>query len=197
VAALGGTHTQVSAAPRLNAILERRIATNMPSSTSSPAPLYARAVSMPRQMPSVSPISVPQPRPTALSCNESCSPRSMTSTTNTPPSTAHFPTYYATPLFQPTAEIKSEDCQYDYSYGEPHNSPWTYTSEQHYSAQPSTYYCISSCADAANMIRTMRSDIGPELEADLGCRDPHQQCYVDNATIFDIMEKYSSNHGTT
>jgi hypothetical protein len=169
----------------------------MPSSTSSPASLYTRAVSMPRQMPSAPPIAIPQSRPTASSCNESSSPRSMASTTDTSPPAAHIATYYATPLIQPTAEIKSEDCQYDYSYEEPHNSPWAYTSEQHYAAEPSTYYRMSSCADAANMIRTMRSDLGPELEADLGCHDPHQQCYVDDTTIFNVMDKYSSNYATT
>jgi hypothetical protein len=50
----------------------------------------------------------------------------------------------------------------------------------------------TSCVSAAQIIRTMRSDVGPELEADLGCRSPDEDCRVANPVVFDAIEKYSN-----
>jgi len=49
----------------------------------------------------------------------------------------------------------------------------------------------SSCVDAANIIRSMRSDVGVELEADLGCKSLGQDCRVNNAVVFEVMDRYS------
>ncbi|KAF1944412.1 hypothetical protein EJ02DRAFT_398647 [Clathrospora elynae] len=199
LAALGGPpdrlYDQISATSNLNAMLGRRITNSMLSSTSSLLPSHTRADSMPRHMPSVPPIAIPQPRPTALSCNDSPSPgSSMVSSMGTPPPAAYPPTIYTTPMAPSVTEIKSEDIQYDYPYEQLYNSSWSYTSDYNYVADPLNYYSTSSCVDAANIIRTMRSDVGPELEVDLGCRatDPH--CYVNNSTVFNMMDKYVSQH---
>jgi hypothetical protein len=189
VAALGG----VSTAPRLNAMLERRITSNIMSTTSSPIPSHTRAASMPRHMPSVPPITIPQPRPTALSCNDSPSPGSMISSMSTPPPASYPASFYPTPMTPSTVEIKSEDVQYDYPYEQPFNSSWTYPNDYSYTADPAAYYSASSCIDAANIIRTMRSEVAPMLDVDLGCRAPDQQCYVNSATVY-MMDKYSQGH---
>ncbi|KAK3081345.1 hypothetical protein LTS18_007672 [Coniosporium uncinatum] len=49
----------------------------------------------------------------------------------------------------------------------------------------------SSCVHAANIIRSMRSDVGVELEADLGCKSIGQDCRVNNAVVFEVMDRYS------
>jgi hypothetical protein len=192
VAGIGG----ISMAPKLNAMLDRRITTNMTTSTSSPVPSHTRAASIPRHMPSVPPISIPQPRPTALSCNDSPSPGSMASSMSTPPPVSYPATFYTTSITPSSVEIKSEDVQYDYPYDQPYDSTWAYSSDYSYTADPATYYSASSCVDAANIIQTLRSDAGPELEVDLSCRTPDQHCYINNTAVFNMMHKYSQQHAT-
>lgn len=199
VAALGGhpdrTYDQVSAGPMLNAMLERRITSNVVSSTSTPAPLHThtRAASMPRQMPSVPPINIPAPRPTALSCTDSPSPGSIVSSMGTSPPPSYSTPFYAASMTPPAADIKAEDA-YSYPYDQPYNNAWTYSSDFNYVADPVNYYGNSTCVDAANIIRTMRANSGPGLEADLSCRAPDQHCYVNNNVVFGIMDKYSNQH---
>jgi hypothetical protein len=95
----------------------------------------------------------------------------------------------------PTApEVKIEDVQYNYSYGHSYNNTWHYSDEYNLIAEPATYYNTSSCVDAANIIRTMRSDAGSELEPDLRCRAPVQDSYVNSEMVFNMMNKYSNDH---
>lgn len=54
-------------------------------------------------------------------------------------------------------------------------------------------YGNTSCVSAANIIRNMRYDVGNELEQDLGCRNPGENCEVPNRVVFDVMDKYSSH----
>ncbi|KAF1841228.1 uncharacterized protein K460DRAFT_380937 [Cucurbitaria berberidis CBS 394.84] len=200
IIALGGppdrSYDKISSAPTLNAMLERRITCNLASSTSSPTPSHARAASMPRHLPSVPPITIPAPRPTALSCCDSPSPSSMVSSMGTPPPPPAYSTpYYTAPMTPSAAEIKVEDVRYNYPYEQHYHNTWTYPSDYNYVADPAaTYYSTSSCVDAANIIRTMRSDVGPELETDLGCRTSDQDCYVNNHIVFNVMDKYSNQH---
>lgn len=112
----------------------------------------------------------------------------------TPPPVSYPAPFYTAPVTPSAAEIKAEDVQYNYPYEQPYNSSWTYTNEYNYAPDPAAYYSTSSCVDAANIIRTMRSDVGPELEADLGCRAPDQNCYVNNNLVFNMMDKYSTQH---
>ncbi|KAI8942284.1 hypothetical protein NX059_000363 [Plenodomus lindquistii] len=199
VAALGGSpdrpYDQISATPMLHAMLERRITTNVLSSTSSPAPSqsHIRAASAPRHMPSVQPVSVPPPRPTALSCNDSPSPGSIASSMGTSPPPSYSTPYYAASMPPSSADVKTEDA-YSYPYDPSYSNSWTYPSDYSFVADPVAYYSTSSCVDAANIIRTMRANAGPELEADLGCRAPDQHCYVNNNVVFNVMDKYSSHH---
>lgn len=199
--ALGGPsdrpYDQVSKAPALNAMLERRITCNTLSSTSSPVPSHMRAASMPRHMPSVQPISIPTSRPTAMSCCDSPSPGSIASSMGTPPPVSYPGSFYTTPVTPSVPEIKSEDVQYGYSYDQSYNNAWHYSNEYHMVSQPPNYYSASSCVDAANIIRTMRSDAGSEMEGDTGCRVPNQNCYINNNNnnmVFTMMDKYSHQH---
>jgi hypothetical protein len=182
----------ISTAPKLNAMLERRITTNTMSSTSSPIPAHTRATSMPRHMPSVPPISIPLSRPTALSCTDSPSPGSMASSMGTPP--ASYTTFYTPSLTPSAVEIKSEEVQYDYPYEQSYNSTWAYSNDYGYSAGPVTYYSGSSCVDAANNIQTMRSDVEPGRGVDPGRRVPDQYCYVNNTAVFNMTDKYLQQH---
>ena len=185
-----------TAASRLHAMLERRVNTNVVSSTSSPIPSYTRAASIPRQKPPVPPVTIPPTRPTALSYNDSPSPGSMVSTMSTPPPASYPATLYTTPMTPSAAQIKSEHVQYDYPYDQPYGNAWAYSSDGNYTAEPVSYYNSSSCVDAANIIRTMRVGVGPGLEADLGCHASDRRCYVNDATVFSAMDRYSQHNAT-
>ncbi|KAF2871721.1 hypothetical protein BDV95DRAFT_47464 [Massariosphaeria phaeospora] len=181
-------YEHVSAAPALNTMLDRRIICNRPS------PSNAQATSAPLapHTPAVPPITIPAQRAAALSSNDSPSPSSIVSASSmgTPPG------YHSTPFYtgaMNTPEIKSEDIPpYNFPYEQPLNSSWGYSSEPAYVPDAVAYYNNSSCVDAANIIRTMRSDVGPEMETDFACRAPPQECYVDNTTVFHMMDRYSN-----
>ncbi|KAL5113321.1 hypothetical protein ACEQ8H_008816 [Pleosporales sp. CAS-2024a] len=200
IAALGGSseiaYNQVSCAPSLNAMLERRIACNTIASTSSSTTSHLRAASLPRHMPSVPTVSIPTSRSTALSCTDSPSPGSIVSSIRTPPPVPYSTSFYSTPVTPPNTEIKTEEAHYGFSYEQSfqHNA-WQYPNEYHMVAQPPTYYNTPSCVDAANIIRTMRSNMGSGLETDLCCRIPSPNGYINDNTAYNTMDKYSSQQG--
>jgi hypothetical protein len=114
------------------------------------------------------------------------------SSTGTPPN------YTSAPFFPtemtPVPEIKAESVsQYNmYHFNQTPNDAWAMNNPATYTADTMSFYNTTSCVDAANIIRTMRSDVGPELEYDLGCRTAEQNCRVTNPTVFNVMEKYSN-----
>lgn len=52
----------------------------------------------------------------------------------------------------------------------------------------------SSCFVAADAIRSMAADAGPEVEQALGCNDG-SECDVSNSLVFDIMDHYAGQDG--
>jgi hypothetical protein len=50
---------------------------------------------------------------------------------------------------------------------------------------------LSSCHVAADAIRSIKPDVGQELEEELGCANG-QECSVPNTQIFSIMDRYSA-----
>ncbi|KAF1919560.1 hypothetical protein BDU57DRAFT_469710 [Ampelomyces quisqualis] len=208
--ALGGPpdrpYEQTSAAPYLSSMLERRITCNALSSTSSPAGSDIGATSMPRQMPCVPSVNIPVPLPTALSCCDSPSPSSVVSSTGTPPPVAYSTPFYSTPVTPTAPDIKSEDVRYGYSYDQPYNDTWHYSSNDYNLVQDSTsYYNNTSSVDAANIIKSMKSDVDPHTEASFGGRVANQHCYMDNNhnsnnnnnnnnMVYNIMGRYPSHH---
>jgi hypothetical protein len=192
VMALGGpsdrSYDLISAVPSLSAMLDRRINCNTLSSTSSPSVSHMRASSMPRHMPSVPPISIPASRPTALSTCDSPSPGSITSSMETPPPISYSAPFYAAPVTPPAPEIKTEDVQYGYAYDQPYPNNWHYSSDYNMIGGPANYYNNTSCIDAANIIRTMRSEPGHQVEPDLSRRMPPHNCYIDNNMVLNMME---------
>jgi hypothetical protein len=183
VAALGGSadksFEQVSSVSALNTVLERRITSNMLSSTSSPLPHYSRAASAPRHLPSVPSLSIPSTRPIALSSCESMSPSSIVSSMGTPPASYQTPLYTA-PITPQASEVKAEDVRYDYPYEAPQSQPWPYSQAYTYAPDHVAYYSTSSCVDAANIIRTMRTDTNPMYSVDQGCAPLAQPYYNNN-----------------
>jgi hypothetical protein len=72
----------------------------------------------------------------------------------------------------------------------------SYTSPTHsataaYNGQDNT----SSCLTAAGAIRGLHPEAGDEVELSLGCRAGGNDCRVDNAMIFDLMDRYAGVHG--
>ncbi|KAK4494398.1 hypothetical protein PRZ48_014696 [Zasmidium cellare] len=54
----------------------------------------------------------------------------------------------------------------------------------------------SSCKSVATAIRSIRPDIGTELEEDLGCQpNAGEDCSVPNTTAFDVIDRYSDGRG--
>ena len=65
--------------------------------------------------------------------------------------------------------------------------------QDHYTSPPGTGVAeSSSCYVAADAIRTIKPDIGYELEHELGC-GTGQECNVSNAQIYNIMDRYATN----
>ncbi|KAH4114534.1 hypothetical protein HBI81_143140 [Parastagonospora nodorum] len=190
VMALGGSgdrsYDQISTAPSLNARLDRKLTCNTLSSTELPAPS--------QQVPTVPAISIPPLRSTTLSCTDSPSPGSIVSSMGTPPPATYSTSFFSTPVTPPAPEIKTEDVRYGYSYDQSYNNAWQYPDEYQLLGQSPAYYNTSSCVDAANIIRNMRVDEMQESDTDLGFRVRNQNCYVNSNMVFNMMDKYSTQH---
>jgi hypothetical protein len=139
----------------------------------------------------------PQPGPT-LSTHIAPSPQSniarspqsgLTSSTPTP-------TSLQIPMtFQTTLEAHAESAGHsqpipNYSYATPYEAQWQ-PHETTRDMDPRLEYGNTSCVEAASIIRSMSTNAGPELEADLGCQHG-SDCNVQNIVVFDLMEKYTS-----
>ncbi|KAF2165994.1 hypothetical protein M409DRAFT_23721 [Zasmidium cellare ATCC 36951] len=62
-------------------------------------------------------------------------------------------------------------------------------------SQPPRSNC-SSCKSVATAIRSIRPDVGTELEEDLGCPvNDNEDCSVPNTQAFDILDRYSDGRG--
>lgn len=186
------SYEQVSAAPSLNALLERRVICNGPTAASSPASPHTTNARVTPRTPAIPPV----PRSVALGSNESPSPHSVVSSMGTPPPFQGMPYPHASGT--PGPESRSEDVSY-MLYEQPFQQSWAHSSmhprQQYQIDDHASYYNASSCVDAANIIRTMRHDAGPELEAELGCQAPGQHCYVTNSVVFNVMDRYASPQG--
>lgn len=58
-----------------------------------------------------------------------------------------------------------------------------------------TYNDLSSCQAAAQTIRTFSPSAGYELEQELGCRAPGEDCSVSNMRVFDAIDRYTARSG--
>ena len=183
VSALGGpvdrSFDQVSSTKTLSKVLERR-SNSLESSTRSSTAQPLRAASAPRQLPSAPSLRIPSSRPVALSSCGSTSPISIVSSMGTSPPTMYRTPLYTAPVAPQASELKAEEVQYDYPYDTTQTQPWTYSQPYTYSSEPVGYYNTSSCVDAANIIRTMRSDSTPMYQVDQGCAPLTQPYYNNN-----------------
>jgi hypothetical protein len=183
------SYGQVSSAPALNSMLERRFTSNMISSTSSPLPQLSKATSVPRNLPSVPSLKISPSRPTTLSSCESLSPTSIVSSVDTPPPVSYHTPLYTAPMTPQAPEIKAEEIQYDYPYEQPHYPSWNYPQAYSYSSNSVAYYTTTSCVDAANNIRTIRSDAGSSYQSP-GCTILDQPYHSNNHILYPITTTY-------
>ncbi|KAJ4983160.1 hypothetical protein SVAN01_11344 [Stagonosporopsis vannaccii] len=194
VTALGGSGEksleQVSSTPALHSVLERRITSGRALSASSPLPQQSRPASVPRHLPSVPSLSIPASRPAALSSCESLSPTSIVSSMGTPPPTSYDASLYTAPITPQAPEIKAEEVRYDYLYEPPQSQSWAHSQAYPYASNPVTYYSTTSCVDAANIIRNMRSDVDSIFHMDQGCTPLAQPYYNHNHMLHSIATTY-------
>lgn len=62
--------------------------------------------------------------------------------------------------------------------------------------QPHAHYDdLSSCRIAADTIRTFSPDAGYELEQELGCRAPGEECSVPHLRVFNVIDRYTGGSG--
>ncbi|CAD0109159.1 unnamed protein product [Aureobasidium uvarum] len=104
---------------------------------------------------------------------------------------------------------QSQLLDWDMAAAEPIPHSGTYTSPQAAFPTPGTYASpthsntavynqqgnTSSCFAAAGAIRALHSEAGDEVESALGCRADGNECRVDNAMVFDLMDRYSGVQG--
>jgi hypothetical protein len=96
---------------------------------------------------------------------------------------------------------------YSQSYGLPTGVYSTHTGGHQNPQNPATgatapnleahydYSGQSSCQIAAESIRTFSPTAGYELEQELGCRAPGEDCNVPNSRIFNVIDRYTVGAG--
>jgi hypothetical protein len=179
---------QTSSAPALNIILERSTSSDALLPPSSPSP-QTRATPVPHNLHSGVPVTMSATCTTASSNRRSHSPYSITSSMGTPPSTSYYTPLCTEPIASKVPEIKTEDLSYDYA-NEAYGMPWTYSNDHGYTPGV-TEYQDTSCANAATIINTMRSDDDARPEAEVAYPIPIRDYYSNAA--FDL-DKHSYNH---
>ncbi|EKG13415.1 hypothetical protein MPH_09441 [Macrophomina phaseolina MS6] len=165
------------------------------SGCSSKSPAQQPPAAMPQLDTNPAP-SVPTPL-SQMSPQAYVSAVSMTSALNAPtasasPMSAEPPVQHHLSPAVPAITTSAYDPTYATYYGASMHSSWAWPGAIDMSMisapqAPNT----SSCVHAASIIREMRNDLGPELEQDLGCSGPDQDCKVDNNVVFELVDKYS------
>lgn len=184
---------QISSTRALNRVLARRSA-SLESSTRSSVAQPSRATSMPRQLPTVPSLSIPSSRPAALSSCGSLSPTSIVSSMGASPPALCRASLYTAPIARQDLDIKSEEAQYDYPFETAQNQPWTYSQPYTYAPDSVGYYSTSSCTDAANIIRSMRSDPNPLYHVDQACAPLTQPYYNDNHLLYPLTTSFPQHY---
>jgi hypothetical protein len=203
VVAMGGfndrSYDQFPASASLSVMLERKIACSTPVFLTSPVSPHPSDARNDTHGSAVPPLAMSMPRSAALSSNDSPSPHSIASGMGTPP-----PSFHGTPYLHtltPEPEMKPEDVPPYLPYDQSLQHSWPQLQQHHhqhahhqqYVADPTSYYNTTSCVDAANIIRTMRTETGADLEAGLGCQ-PGQHCYVTSPMVFNVIDRYARPH---
>lgn len=169
--------------------------TEVPNPSSNPAlpvpPVHAVSQHQARMV-----CSAVEPRPVPLLHHTSSSSIESSSVATPAPDTSYTSVVGSYPLPPTTANLAYTVDTYHpagHHYGAPMDSLWPAVSVVPIPVTPDVDYgSTSSCVYAANIIRSMRSDVGIELEADLGCNPAGTDCEVNNVTVFDVMDKYSA-----
>ncbi|KAM0717439.1 hypothetical protein Q7P37_007291 [Cladosporium fusiforme] len=107
---------------------------------------------------------------------------------------------HESPLFQVIQQNPHIPCPIyetpvgDYQYLAPDFNGSGYPAPQ---PQPphTQYEGLSSCQIAANNIRTFSPNAGYELEQELGCRAPGEECSVPNLRVFSVIDRYTGGSG--
>ncbi|KAF2808318.1 uncharacterized protein BDZ99DRAFT_521873 [Mytilinidion resinicola] len=194
IVAVMGSHVQTpehaSAAPVLDSMLGQKRACSGQRSCGGVPCVPPGATSMP--LPPT--LSLSHQRSMSLDTgNASASPHSIGSSSIDTPTSISTPTFPHMPMATSQPEMPDESFQHvNYAYEIP-SAQWTYPQETSYLPDQSLYNNTSSCVYAANIIRSMRSDVGVELEADLGCRELGADCAVDNSVVFSAIDKYADH----
>lgn len=87
-------------------------------------------------------------------------------------------------------DIKAEEANYEYPYEPPHNPPWSYRQAYTYAPDSVAFYTTTSCVDATNIMRTVRSDAGPMYDVGHGCAQLNQPYYGNNQLLYHVAATY-------
>jgi hypothetical protein len=186
-------YDHTSAASSLSAMLDRRIACaipSIPSCTSSPDSTHSSLVGFSPHTPAVPRLAIPVPRSAAPYNADIPSPHSSASGIDSPASFHNGP-FYRSPM-TPGPDVKPEDVAPYIPYDQPYNNSWVYQDGTQYVADPVSYFNASSCVDAANIIRTMRTEAGAEYQDELVCRLPRQDFHANNPHLYAAMDRYAN-----
>jgi hypothetical protein len=185
---------QASAAPTLMSMLERRRTNGGASPVDSNVDGESESSSVIPQTPGID----LAPGPLAISPQAAVphngaeiynpNPVVLNPETSSGLANAHFQPIAMAPM----SVVKHEPGPH-YSYPAVQNpaDAWVYQAQSNYATDSLPQSYSTSCVNAANIIRA-QTDVGPELEADLGCRSPYQDCRVANPIVFNVIEKYSN-----
>lgn len=181
---------QTPAAPVLQCMLERKQTLPMTPTLSEPA-REAFTPEFQSQVPEPSPRDGVRQSAVPITVPECQSPHSPLTNVDTPTSDIEPPFYPPIEAAQ-SVEIKTENVlDYDPPMDQYPSDNWVFPTQHVYTFESIPFSYSTSCMTAANIIRTVQADCGPELEMDLGCR-PGQDCRVANSLVFNVMDTYSN-----
>ena len=184
---------QASAVPTLMSMLERKRTNGRVSPVDSNMDIESESSSLVPQTPgndqASGPLAVPPQARVPHNSAEVYNPNPvvLSPATHSGLASAHFQ-----PLVMAPISLKHDlGPNYAYAADQSPVDAWVYQPQSHYISDHLPRSYSTSCVNAANIIHA-QTDIGPELEADLGCCSPYQDCRVANPVMFNVIEKYSN-----
>lgn len=174
---------QPSTAPALSQMIEENTTGNGKPANDTCISSRTRSIASMGAATTLLSISTPSQQPTAKSEAETYNPGLVTAEYSTLSAAIPYSSHNNTSI----PDAGPERSLYGYDMEHDRTDQWAITPTTRCAEDLNS----TSCVSAARIIRTMQSDVGPELEADLGCRTPGQDCRVANPVVFDAIEKYS------
>ena len=169
--------------------ISARRTNNLPVTSSPTESIELASVQMPRRV--TTPMSIAPQLTPIIPFAMSPSPQSMASSTVSTPTSMMSPELFSATPAPPSSDpgdFSHLPSSYPFGPSSPFDNHWAaYQAPLSATSVPDMSY---ACADAASIIRGMRSDDGIDLNTDLSCGALAADCKVDNMAVYGVMDKF-------